>query len=407
VTLAKPLGFSIALLIITAVSVAGQIVPPEPDPAAARVRLGPLSLNPRIGLTNVGVDTNVYFEDEPLTPERDLTMTVTAQSDYFMRMGRTWVVGNVREDLVWYKDFDSERSINGVYDLSWLAPLNRIGFMIGGTAVNARERPGFEIDARSDRQELGGRGGVELRAFSKTYLGVRGERRKIEFDQGEEFLGRSLERELNRTITSTSFVISHRLTPLTSVSIDVAEVHDRFQLSPIRDSDSRAINGGMSFSPAALISGSAQIGYRRFTPVDPDVPGYEGSTASVSLSHVARGSTRLGLQLVRDIQYSFEIQQPYYLQTGFTATAAQQIYGPVDVEIRASRYSLAYRDREDAVTARPDRVDRITAFGGGVGYRIGNELRIGFNIDRQQRKSDVPLRPYEGLRYGLAVTYGS
>jgi hypothetical protein len=42
-----------------------------------------------------------------------------------------------------------------------------------------------------------------------------------------------------------------------------------------------------------------------------------------------------------------------------------------------------------------------------VGYRIGNDLRIGFNIDRQQRKSDVPLRPYEGLRYGFAVTYGS
>jgi hypothetical protein len=409
--LAKPLGFSIALLIVSAISAAGQIVPAEPDPAAARIRLGPLSLNPTIGLTNVGVDTNVYYEDEPLTPERDVTMTVTGQSDYFMRMGRTWVVGNVREDLVWYKEFESERSINGVYDLTWLAPLNRLGFMVAGNAVNARERPGFEIDARSDRQERSGRGGVELRAFSKTYVGVRAERRTIEFDQGEEFLGRSLERELNRTITSTSFVVSHRLTPLTSVSLDVAEAHDRFQFSPNRDSDSRAISGGISFSRAALINGFAQFGYRRFTPLDQDVPGYEGATASVNLSHVARGSTRLGLQLLRDVQYSFEIQQPYYLQTGFTATVAQQIFGPVDVEMRATRYSLAYRERgaTDLTTRleRVDRVDRITAYGGGVGYRIGNDLRIGFNIDRQQRKSDVPLRPYEGLRYGFAVTYGS
>lgn len=401
----KTIAFGIALLIGPAVSVYAQVVPAEPDPKMARVRIGPVGLNPRLALTNAGIDTNVYFEDEPQIPESDLTMTVTAQSDYFMRMGRTWVMGIAKEDLVWYKEFDSERSINSDYSLNWLVPLNRLALIVGGNWINARERPGFEIDARSDRSELAGRGSVELRALSKTFVGVRGERRRIEFDQGEEFLGRSLQFELNRTTSTVGFTVSHRLTPLTSASIEIAKGQDEFAFSPIRDSDTTLVNGAVSFAPIALISGSVQIGYKKFTPVDTDVPGYVGSTASVNLLHVLRGSTRLGLTMVRDLQYSFEIDQPYYLQTGFTATAAQQIFGPIDAEVRGGRYALAYRHRGGSDESA--RVDHIRAFGGGVGYRLGPDFRLGFNIDRQRRISEVTGRPYEGYRYGLAVTYGS
>jgi hypothetical protein len=405
VSLSKSIGFGIALLIGSAVCAQAQLVPTEPDPTTARIRVGPLSLNPRIALTNAGIDTNVYFEDEPQVPESDVTMTVTAQSGYFMRMGRTWVMGMAREDLVWYRQFDSERSVNTDHSLNWLVPLNRLSFVVGGNWINARERPGFEIDARSDRSELAGRGSVELRALSKTFIGARGERRRIQFDQGAEFLGRSLRFELNRTTSTVGMTVSHRLTPLTSASLEIAKGQDEFEFSPIRDSETTFVNGAFTFAPIALISGSVQFGYKRFTPVDKDVPGYVGSTASVNVLHVLRGSTRLGLTVVRDLQYSFEIDQPYYLQTGFTATAAQQIYGPIDAELRGGRYALAYRHR--GVTRETSRVDHIRAIGGGVGYRLSPDFRLGFNVDRQRRISEITGRPYEGLRYGLAVTYGS
>jgi hypothetical protein len=390
--------------VLYAASAGAQIVPREPDPAEVRVRLGPLWLNPTLALTNAGVDTNVFYEPDALTPERDFTITVTAQSDYWLRMGRTWVGGRLKEDLVWYQTYAAERSANQNHTIYWLAPLNRLSVSVSGNWINARERPGFEIDARSDRTELAGGGSVELRASSKTSFGARGERRKIEFDQGEEFLGRSLQFELNRMTDTLGLTMAHRLTPLTTISVEVTKGQDRFDFSPIRDSDSTGVNGAVTFAPSALISGSAQIGYRRFEPLDSATPGYAGSIASVSLTHVARGSTRLGLQIVRDVQYSFEIDQPYYLQTGFTATLAQQIYGPVDVEFRAGRYALAYRDRGGSGEA--SRVDRIRVIGGGVGYRLGRDLRAGFNVDRQTRISEVPLRPYEGFRYGVAVTYG-
>jgi hypothetical protein len=42
----------------------------------------------------------------------------------------------------------------------------------------------------------------------------------------------------------------------------------------------------------------------------------------------------------------------------------------------------------------------------GVGYRLGRDLRFGVNIDEQKRQSVVDILQYDGLRYGVAITYG-
>lgn len=383
-----------------------QTIPHEPDPNKVRVRLGPLSLNPSIALTNAGVDTNVFNEADSTTPEKDFTLTVTPKTDVFIRLGRTWLTGTITEDLVWYKKFSSERSANNNYSATWLVPLTRIGFAVGGNWISTHERPGFEIDARSERTERAGNAAIELRALSRTYVGVKGEQRKIDFDRGAVFLGNSLHDELTRTVTTGAVTLRHQLTPLTSIGFSAGREQQRFDFAPIRDSDSDKYDLSLSFDPFALINGSATFGYRDFKPVASDVPGYSGSTAGVNLFYVALGSTKISGTLIRDVQYSYDISQPYYLLTGTTGTLAQQIYGPLDVEARIGAQRLAYRDRQGASVAVSDRTDRVRTYGGGVGYHLGSDLRMGFNVDKQTRESDLQQRRYEGLRYGLAVTYG-
>ena len=51
-------------------------------------------------------------------------------------------------------------------------------------------------------------------------------------------------------------------------------------------------------------------------------------------------------------------------------------------------------------------MDHVHTYGSGVGLHIGRDLRIGFNLDHQERISEVPNRGYDGLRYGASVTYG-
>ena len=71
-----------------------------PDPSVARVRLGPLWMNPTISMPNVGIDTNVFNEPPTVTPKRDVTVTVSPKIDLWLRMGRTWLSGAVSENIV-------------------------------------------------------------------------------------------------------------------------------------------------------------------------------------------------------------------------------------------------------------------------------------------------------------------
>jgi hypothetical protein len=398
--------FSAALALLFAAGVKAQSIPPEPDASRARVHLGPLWLNPTLALTNAGVDTNVFNAATSDVPQRDLTFTVAPQSDVYLRMGRSWVIGNIKEDLVWYKKFSGERSVNGNYTATWLIPLTRMVFDVGGNFVSTRERPGFEIDARSQRIEKAINGAFELRALSKTFIGVRGERRKIDYDKAAVFLGTNLQFALSRALTSGVLTFRHRLTPLTNITFDVGKERERFDFTSLRDSDSVRYNVGVSFDPFALINGSAQFGYRDFKPLSPDLPGYAGSTATVNLSYTALGATKMSVLGIRDLQDSFDINEPYYLQSGITLSIAQQIYGPLDVQGRIGAQRLAYRARAGAIVPVSNRVDHVQTYGVGVGYRLGREVRFGFNIDQAKRKSVVDRRQYDGLRYGVAITYG-
>ena len=378
-----------------------------PDPAAdAKIRLGPLALTPTLALVNAGIDTNVFNEPTQAAPKRDFTMTFQPKADWWLRMGRTWLLGNVSEGLVYYNRYASERSTSGLYKAGWLVPLARFTFQAGGSYLTTRDRPGFEIDARSRRTELGGDGNLEIRAFSKTFMGIKGKWQKVSYDDAAVFLGENLHVQLNRTVTSGAVTFRHQITPLTSVTFDVGREQARFEFSPLRDADSTQIVAGVKFDPFALLKGSATVGYRDFEPLTPGVPSYRGSTAAIDLAYVALTSTKISVRGLRDVQYSYDVNQPYYLETGITGELMQQLFGPVDVVGRVGIARLDYRDRVGASVPVANRLDTMHIYGGGVGYRVGKEIRIGFNVDQQKRDSHVPLQQYEGLRYGTSVTYG-
>jgi hypothetical protein len=376
-----------------------------PDPDGVKVHIGPLGVNPSVALTNFGVDTNVFNEPEAAQPKKDLTFSLTPRADLSLRLGPSWVSGKVKEDFVWYRTYSSERGVNGTYEVGWVLPLSRMVSKIGGDWVHTSERPGFEIDSRPDRQERAFVGAIETRALSRTRVGFHFERRAIEFDEDAVFDGTTLSDELNRTSTAAAVIFRLDLTSMTTLTLDVTRQKENFDTSPLRDATSTILGAAFQFDPVALVSGTARFGYRNFAPETSLVPGYSGVTAAVDLSYVAFGGTRLTGQLNRDLQYSYQSDHPYYLQTGGGVTITQQIYGPVDVQGRFSGHSLAYRAVEATATA-VDRVDHLRSFGGGVGYLLGVDARLAFNIDRQRRQSPDRSREFEGLRYGISLTYG-
>jgi len=391
------------LLLLCAPAVAlGQSEPPS----NVRMHLGPLFVNPTLALTNAGVDTNVFNDATEDSPKEDFTLTLSPSTEAWLRVGRSWLNATLREDFVYYQKYANQRSVNSSYKATWQIPLTRVSFIPTLSFLDTRERPGFEVDARAQRTEIGYGGSIEIRALSRTFFVAHANRQSIDFAADAVFLGANLHDELTRTVTIEDVDIRHELTPLTSLTLGAAREQDRFEFSPLRDADSTAFTVGVKLDPAALIKGGATMGYRDFKPLDRSLPGFTGTTVTADLSYVLLGITKFAVNGTRDIQYSYDIDQPYYLQTGLNLEITQQIAGPFEAVGRAGAARLVYQDRTGAIVAVSNRVDHVETYGGGLGYRVGPDTRIGINIDQYERLSPVTGRQYKGLRYGVAVTYG-
>ena len=363
-------------------------------------------MNPSVSLTNVGVDTNLFNESEAENPRRDVAVALVPQSDLWMRAGRTWLTGNVRQDMLWFREYSDEGSTNGAYRAGWVVPLTRVSLLVDSQYVRAKERPGFEIDTRVLRREGALSAALEIRALSRTYIGASIEGRDVRFATGSFFNGEDLRQQLNRRRTSGTVTIRHAVTPMTNLVVEGSGYRDRFALAPDRDAQSIHAAAGIKFDPAALIKGSVLVGWRRFTPSSRDIPAFAGTTAAATLSYAALASTRVTLEGMREVEYSFDTTQPYYLLSGAAGTVTQRIAGPLDVQGRLGYLTLAYRKRVSDASALENRRDRVKTVGGGLGYRLGRDLRLAFNIERQQRQSPITRRNYEGLRYGASLTFG-
>jgi hypothetical protein len=400
---------AVALLLIGLLCPAtafAQVEDRAPDPATVRVRIGPLWMKPSISVTNFGIDENVFNDTAANQPKSDVTATVTPRTDLWLHMGRTWLIASIDEEIVWYQKYSSERSANSRYSLGWRLPTTWVNLDLTTRYTNARERPGYEIDLRAPRTELSYIGAVEGRIMSKTFFGVRAERQKVDFDESAVFLDANLHDELNHITASGAVTLRQQITPLTSVEFNVTRSEDRFEFQPVRNSESTSFGTAVTFDPFALIKGTAAFGFRSFRPDSPDIPEYSGGTMAVDLTYTLLGMTRFAVRGMRDIQYSYDVAQPYYVQTGVEGSVAQQIFGPFDVMFRFIEQRLAYRDRAGVPVEVANRTDAVHSLGVGVGYHLGKELRLGFNVDKARRDSEVESRPYEGWKYGTSLTYG-
>jgi hypothetical protein len=396
---------SLALLVAPA-SFAQSVGDGGPDPATVRLRLGPLWVNPTISMPNIGIDTNVFNDPLNVTPKKDFTFDLSPKAELWLRMGRTWIFGSVAEEIIWYQKYTSERSVNSTYSIGWKAPLNRVVLTTSATRMNTKARPGFEIDVRAQRVEPLYAGSIEVRGFAKTFLGVRGSWNQVRFDDDAVFNGSSLAQQLDRTVRVAAITLRHELTPLTSILFSGGRSEQRFRSAPLRNSTSSDYSVGLLFDPAALIKGSATVGYTAYTPEASDLAGYRGSTAEASLTYTLLGSTRISGTITRGVDFSYDVNQPYYLRTGGTISLAQQIFGPLDFVARAGAQRLRYQTRTGADVTVPDRTDHVRLYGIGFGTHLGQDVRLGFNVDRERRTSVLTDREYMGLRYGASLTDG-
>lgn len=393
VTLFYVMSFSLAA--------SAQQVPTDDPVASAPVRLGVFGLDPGISLTNLGVDTNVFNTVD--NRQRDLTYTVSPDLGVWLRTGRGLLSVSGALQFVYFQEFETERAMNSNASGRYEFRFNRLRPYASASTVNAKERPGYEIDIRARRYETDLHAGADVRVASKSTVRLDFQNLDYRFAGDEVFDGQALNEQLNRTLKKMDVSWRQQLTALTTWITHVSRETERFEFNDLRNSDSFRLSSGFELGRFALIRGSAFAGFRKLTPADGGViPEFSGVTADVDVSYTMPTQTRLGAAVERDVQYSYEDRTPYYIQTGWTATLTQRVTGRWDVQLSGGRDRLAYQAIVAAIDARTDFIGR---FGGGVGYELGDQIRASFDVSSYHRSSLIPGREYGGVRAGFSVIY--
>ena len=222
------------------------------------------------------------------------------------------------------------------------------------------------------------------------------------------FAGRTFPQSFDSDINVIEGSGGVELTPFTQFTVTVSREEQRFDYLPERDADSIRVTPTFSFSPDAVIRGSASVGYRRFTPKSDALPAYSGLVAAVTLATTLFNRNRVDFTVSRDLRYSYDQATPYYLATGATATVTTELVGPFDVRGTGQYQVMAYRGHTSGSGTEGPGDDRLTSYGGGFGYRIRERLRIGINADWTERTSELADdRGYSARRLFASLTWGA
>ena len=262
--------------------------------------------------------------------------------DVGLRLNRILATYSSSYEYMYFQKFESERGSNRGSN-------GRVDFLLGrlrpflvGSLVDSHERPNAEIDARAHRRETGYGAGAGLLLFTHTTLNGSYRRSISTYADDEYFSGVLLADALNTESETIEGSLEFELTPLTSLALNVGRTEDHFRRSPDRDADTRRYGVTLTFEPAALISGRAQIAYRHFNPQSAEIPDMNGMAVAVALTSSFRDQTRFVVNLDHDIRYSFADLTPYYFPPR-RGDVTQRIVGPFDVQAVGWRRAAGLR----------------------------------------------------------------
>lgn len=371
----------------------------DAEPTVGVLELGFLKLAPGIQVREIGYDWNVF--DDAEDPKEDFVAAATPDVAAYLRLRFVRLSGYGGIEFVYYDTYESERSRGhigrGRVDLL----LSRLRPFVAGASLKTRTRPNGEIDVRADRRENEVSGGV---AFDWSPTGViygAASRLTTEFVGAFED-GVSLDQSLNRDAYDYSLGVRTDLTPLTSLTIQGALRQDRFVSEPLRNSDTGSALATLTFAPQAVVNGTATVGYRYMDAVDPLVEPYRGLTVQAGIGYALLEQGRFNFGVNYGFDYSFDVQEAYYVETTVTLGYTQRLFGEFDAHVRGAHSTFDYGHREGS----SPHVDELDVAATGLGYNLRNRTRIALNYEFARRRSpEIADRNYNRHRVFLSWTY--
>ena len=197
-----------------------------------------------------------------------------ASEVYAVPQMETWIGrGRVRLNLADAVEFSRQKDESGVskartnhYHVVQLDAVGpRVEFQAGGSYRDHYAPPtdfaGFELGLKSRRIERQMGTAITLRPGGRVSFAANADRAALRYDADARYRGVSLEKNLNRDISTVGGDARVALTPLSSAGVAVSFFRDRFLFAPDRDGNGMNLSAVAQFSPRALVSGRVEVGY--------------------------------------------------------------------------------------------------------------------------------------------------
>ena len=378
----------------------GTPILPETRP----ILLGPVTFYPTIALRNTGVDSNVF--NDTTGPRGDFTYSVTPRVFVVAPVANTRFIGRALGTFTDFQTYKDQRSLSGLFDGRYevtspgYRPFASIGF------ADRRERRGYEIDARVRQRQAFASLGLDVDLTAVTALTGWVTRTTTAWDPNERYLGVGLADQLDYSTMSFAGGARFKVTPVTTVTAAAEVQQDRFERSPLRDADSLRIGPSVDFESTAAFTGHVRADYRSFRPLSPNVAEYRGLTAFADLRLTVRDRFEVKVDGNRDVDYSYDPLEPYYLEVGGRLTVTQRVIGPFGAIAIGERWNIHHQQ----VFGGPEfdgRLDTTTSVGAGIAIQKSKQVRFELIYQRTSRRSSAPgWREYERQQIYASAIYG-
>lgn len=391
----------VGVLVLFAGSGRAAAQPAEDAPQGRYLFGSSLSLTPAVSMV-IGRDTNAIRTD---TGSAAGEVYVVPQVEGWLGRGR------VRLNFADAVEFSKQQTADKLGGATVLNQYHVARIDAGGARVALQAMGGYRDHYAPPTDFVGFQQGLKSRRIERELgatlavtpggrLSYRAQlnRTGLRYDADERFRGASLEQNLNRDTTTFGAESQLAITPLSSLSVSVSGYRDRFLQAPERDGNGlRALIGG-TFSPRALLSGRAEVGYLQYETVRGRAR-YGGPAYNLGLTF-SRTPLLLDVSGRRSIDFSFDPSQGFYVSNGLDVFSLLSLGAVWEVFGRASFRGLS--PRGPSAAREPFRV--IEGYKSGLVRRLGLTTRVGADVERYVTGG---LGGFSGVRATMFLIYGS
>jgi hypothetical protein len=361
-------------------------------------------LSPFLSIANAGYDSNV-FRVNPQEQSSDVTTMITPAIYGWLRSAHAKINGSSGIRFNYFQKYSDLRSIDSANSAQVQLQLNRLVPYVSGGFTNALQSTDVEIDAPVRSHEATLNAGVDVKVTERLTAGAYGTRSSVHFDVAKSlYFGTNLGQSLNRTSLGGGARVQYALTPFTTFGFQAEQQTDRFEFMTANDSNNLALTPFVEFSPSALVSGRASVGFQRRQFSVGDRPPLDGSIAAINLKSVMLGQTEFSVDLEHSLQYSYLSLVYGYVGTLGTLTVTERLGETWDLSGSVGRGKVGYQHIANLPSPGPD--ENVNIANVGVGHRIG-KTRTGMQVEYNARTTDGfdRLRTYQRFRIGVNLNY--